>query len=159
MIGLAGVGIVLVTSLSLVGYGIRKRRQPRVDVEAENKIEVIVDDPADARPITMYMQWAEDCRSRVGIVGPIVNDVMSVGNARVSRLHFALDTDETLNVWIDGPEWLGPFPRVSKTSWSAKEHLVVAQDDSACFEQTLLLARGCLGHVADSGAPSSSEDA
>lgn len=137
MLWIAGVGVL--ATLSFIGYRLRRRPLTPEECSHEDPVEVTV---IESRPTTKYAQWAEDCRTRVGIVGPIVNDIMSVGTAQVSRLHFELDTQEAINVWLDGPEWLGPFPRVTKASWAAKEHLVVAQDEPSCFEQTLLLARG-----------------
>lgn len=144
MIGLAMVGLGIgVTRKFRVKAPVRTT--PPLDIEngmhtsndgSKSELEASLQERATSK----YEKWIQECRDRVGVLGDPISEDIVVADSKIKRIKLELDTRVHLSIWIDGPEWMGPYPRTSSDLWVTETHLT-AEDTPQSFEEMLLLAR------------------
>lgn len=109
-------------------FGVRKiLNAPRTDEpqivqsteeQAEHQIDIIVGtsdvdlEEAGVPIISDILKWIEDASIRLEITEK--TEIMRVGAIKSDRSTFIRFTSKgiNLNLWIDGPEYMAPFPRL-----------------------------------------------
>jgi len=84
------------------------------------------------------VEWLVDARDRLGLVGrpSVVRVDMGTGQA-ATRVVFEIKQGER-ELWLDGPEWMRPLPRVRALDWDATDAGVPFDRNANGLERAVL---------------------
>ena len=84
-------------------------------------------------------EWLEEARDRLDIVGPVAVDrVDTGGGGRATRLTFELAKFGRREIWVDGPSFMEPLPRIRDISWESSDAGIHFARTSAGVEKSVL---------------------
>jgi len=91
----------------------------------------------EEQPVCDVLEWLDDARDRIDLVGSPTVDVVPIGAAtRATRVLFKLK-DAEYELWLDGPAYMHPVPRLRSLAWDAKDAGIACERTALGLEKAI----------------------
>lgn len=140
---IALLGMVPLVVSKLRAYSNRSHtRYERLDDAAdagdvESATEGVGMGEQEEQPVCDVLEWLDDARDRIDLVGSPTVDVVPIGAAtRATRVLFNLK-DAEYELWLDGPAYMHPVPRLRSLAWDAKDAGIACERTALGLEKAI----------------------
>jgi len=83
-------------------------------------------------------EWLEEARDRLDICSNIVTDRVDTGAGQATRITFELSKFGRREIWVDGPSFMLPLPRIRDVAWESADAGIHFLRTAAGVEKSVL---------------------
>jgi len=138
------VFVLPVVALGFAVFGVKKLLGARAQGDHTQKVDMVVGTSdvelieSGVPVVSDILDWIKAAASRLEIVGePELMKVEASSSERSTFLRFA-SKGVHMNLWLSGPAWMGPFPRLCLADGNREANGIAIDRTAVAFEKAVI---------------------